>query len=143
MQVYGGLLDLTKLDIQLRMLPNVLKSIRELKPVSTPKTITSVRSLAVTLHESQFGCSLCPDICRLSDIYLTIAMTSATAERSFSAMRRLKTYLCQTMSQERLNACMLLHIHKHRTDELSVDKVARIFVNSANKRVEYFGNAAV
>jgi len=42
------------------------------------------------------------------------------------------------MSQKRLNACML--IHKDRTDEVDVHKVAKSFVNDVSERVRYFGN---
>ena len=41
-------------------------------------------------------------------IYM-IPVTTATAERSFSALRRLKTYSRSTMSKERLNHTMLLY----------------------------------
>jgi len=44
------------------------------------------------------------------------------------------------MSQKRLNACMLLSIHKDRTDEVDVHKVAKSFVNDVSERVRYFGN---
>ena len=43
-------------------------------------------------------------------------MTSATAERTFSTLRRLKNYLRSNMSQERLNHTIILHTCKDRTD---------------------------
>ena len=112
------------------------------QPSSASRTYTSVRSLSQSLKDSQYGLSLLPEVCKLCDIYLTIPMTSATAERSFSSMRRLKTYLRQTMSQERLNDCMILHIHKHRTDALCIESLARYFVQSVDKRSDYFGKTA-
>ena len=44
--------------------------------------------------------------------------TTATAERSFSSLRRLKTYLRTTMSSQRLNHLMILHVHKDSTESL-------------------------
>ena len=46
-------------------------------------------------------------------VKLTLAMpaTNAVSERSFSALRHLKTRLRSTMHQGRLNWCMLLHVH--------------------------------
>ena len=49
--------------------------------------------------------------------YTLIALKSsmpvsvATCESSFSALRRLKTYLRSTMMQKRLTHCALLHVH--------------------------------
>ena len=45
-------------------------------------------------------------------LLLTVPLSTCTAERSFSALRRLKTYLRLTMSQERLNHCAIMHIHR-------------------------------
>ena len=59
-------------------------------------------------------------------IYVTPA-TNATSERSFSAFRRIKTYLRNSMSQEQLNNVMLLHVHKQKTDELILEDVAQDF----------------
>ena len=38
-----------------------------------------------------------------------------TAERSFSALRRLKSYLRSTMGQERLNNIAILNVHNDIT----------------------------
>ena len=72
-------------------------------------------------------------------IFYTIPVTTATAERIFSALRRLKTYLRATMSQTRLNNTMLLCVHKHRTDELDIITLANSFINVNDRRRNYFG----
>ena len=54
------------------------------------------------------------EIPHLLHIALTIPVTSATAEGTFSALRRLKTFLRSSMTQPRLNHVMLLHIHKEK-----------------------------
>ncbi|CAI6351461.1 unnamed protein product [Macrosiphum euphorbiae] len=43
--------------------------------------------------------------------FLTIPTNTASCERSFSALRRLKTYLRVTMTQERLSNLVVLYIH--------------------------------
>ena len=65
-------------------------------------------------------------------------VTTATAERSFSTLRRLKTYLRSTMSQPRLNHIVLLHSHKERTDALDLIHIAKTFVSVNNRRQENF-----
>ena len=52
-----------------------------------------------------------PNIHRLLTILATLPITTASAERSFSTLRRLKTYLRSTMSSERLTSIALLNIH--------------------------------
>ena len=48
----------------------------------------------------------------LGKLILVMPATDATSERSFSALRRVKTYLRGTMRQDRLNYTMTLHTHK-------------------------------
>ena len=43
---------------------------------------------------------------------ITLPVTNAEAERSFSALKRLKTYLRSTMNQERLTGLAILAVHK-------------------------------
>lgn len=69
--------------------------------------------------------------------------TSATAERSFSCLRRLKTYLRATMSQARLNSVMVLHIHQSYTDELDLSAVAKDFISLNDNRRSLFGSCNV
>ena len=58
--------------------------------------------------------------------------TNAVSERSFSAMRRLYTYLRTNMSQNRLNNMMVLHAHKEKTDALK-------FTFRSEHRLKQFG----
>ena len=77
------------------------------------------------------------EIPRLLHIALTIPVTSATAERTFSALRRLKTFLRSSMTQPRLNHVMLLHIHKEKIDLTSI---AKDFISVSDRRRNFFGH---
>ena len=59
----------------------------------------------------------------LLQLYMTIPVTSATAERTFSVLRRMKTCFRSTMTQERLNNVMLLHIYKELTNETNLEEI--------------------
>ena len=61
--------------------------------------------------------------------------TNATSEHSFSALRRIKTYLRTTMTQMRLNSLMVLHIHSHKTDSLNLYSIADQFVGNREGRL--------
>ncbi|KAF0711333.1 Uncharacterized protein FWK35_00034325 [Aphis craccivora] len=53
-----------------------------------------------------------PSYTNILKIFLTIPTNTASNERSFSALRRLKTYLRVTMNQERLSSLAVLYIQK-------------------------------
>ena len=74
--------------------------------------------------QKEFFCQ----ICTLARLILVMPATNAASERSFSAMRRLKTYLRSTMCQSRLNHIMLLNINKQKIDDLDINTVAYEFV---------------
>ena len=58
-----------------------------------------------------------PNLFTAFQILATLPVTSCNCERSISVLRRLKTYLRSTMSQDRPNSLALLHIHR----EVEVD----------------------
>ena len=45
---------------------------------------------------------------------LTYPVSTCTAERSFSGMKRLQTHLRRTMTDERLSSLAILYIHNHK-----------------------------
>ncbi|ESN91119.1 hypothetical protein HELRODRAFT_153353, partial [Helobdella robusta] len=62
-------------------------------------------------------------------IFLTIPVTTCSSERSFSVLRRLKTYLRSTTSQQRLNHLAILHCYKERTHNLSIEDLYKEFTS--------------
>ena len=83
--------------------------------------------------------TLLSEVVLVMKLILVMPATNATSERSFSAMRRLKSYLRGTMSQERLNHLMVLHVHKDLTDDLVLTDVANEFVSKCDRRLQVFG----
>ena len=71
-------------------------------------------------------------------LIMVLPSTNAVSERSFSAIKRLKTYLRSTVKQDRLNYLLLLHVHKDRTDSLSLTHVVEQFVSSSEHRLSVF-----
>ena len=53
-----------------------------------------------------------PTIRKILIQIMVLPVTTCEAERSFSALRRIKTYLRSTMSQERLSGLALLNVHQ-------------------------------
>ena len=79
------------------------------------------------------------EVTTVMKLILVMPATNAVSERSFSAMRRVKTYLRSTMTQERLNNLMILHVHKEFTDALDLVQVANEFVRANESRLRSFG----
>jgi hypothetical protein len=82
--------------------------------------------------------ALVPHVVTLMKILITVPATSCTAERSFSALKRIKTMLRSTMLQERLNAVTMLHVHKELTDAISVEDIANEFLQANVQRHNAF-----
>ena len=54
-------------------------------------------------------------------------------------LKRVKTYLRSTTGDSRLNHLMMLHVHKDRTDALTLVDVANNFVGEKENRKQLFG----
>ena len=83
---------------------------------------------------------LIPSVIKVIKLLLVMASTSATAERSFSSMQRLKTWLRSTMKQKRLNSLAILSTHKDLTDEINFAEVGNTFVSGHEYRYNHFGH---
>ena len=57
-----------------------------------------------------------PNVIELIRNVLVPPASSVQAERSFSALRRLKTWLRSTMSESRLNSVAVCHVHRSTMD---------------------------
>lgn len=77
---------------------------------------------------------------QLVRLMLVCPVTSCTAERSFSSLRRLKTWLRTTMSQTRLNSVAVCNIHQDILDDIDIAKIAKQFAAQSDIRKGLFGN---
>ena len=105
--VYSADIKFDTLELQLAMLPTVCN-------VTTITTITDAITSAST---SEIAKSMLSGVEKLLPIYLIVPITTSTTERSFLALRKLKTHLRSSMSQERLNNIAHPRVHKFLTDE--------------------------
>ena len=93
-------------------------------------TINDVLSEIVPLKEAF------PVLVKLLQIALTVVVSTAECERSFSSLRRTKTYLRSTMSEQRLVDLAVLSIEKELSKNLSLDEVIDKFAaQDRNRRI--------
>ena len=108
----------------------ILTSSSGIERLNLQSIITYIKTLT---HEQKEYFS---EVAKILKLIPLIPATNATSERSFSALRRLKTWLCTTMSQQRVNWCMILHVHKDRTDKLSITDIADDFIGRNQSRID-------
>ena len=104
------------------------------------KRVTRIQTLCDIFNYYPSLKMLFTEVDKLLKTYLTIPVTTSTAERNFSALRRIKTYLRNSMTQARLNHCMLLHVSRNKTDELNNVEIAKEFIGRNERRRNYFGH---
>ena len=120
-------LDGLTLPIQLEMFKQTYKaeSLHEAK--------VSYRSMENAVR------SLFPQVLILLKLLLVCPVSSCECERSFSALRRLKTWLRTTMTQRRLNHISICHVHQEQLDNVNVHELAKLFVQKSEIRRGIFG----
>ena len=109
MAAYGDTdLQQYKLEAQLSLLPEVVQAMGyDTSRFDIADLLDFFQSLG-NAHKL-----LLSEICTLGKLMLVMPATNAvSSERSFSALKRVKTYLHSTTGEDRLNHLMLLHVHK-------------------------------
>uniref|UniRef100_A0A7N0RB74 HAT C-terminal dimerisation domain-containing protein n=1 Tax=Kalanchoe fedtschenkoi TaxID=63787 RepID=A0A7N0RB74_KALFE len=108
---------------------------------------SELKVLQVTLHSDCISSLKILEFVKVADCYpnvviayrilLTVPVTVASAERSFSKLKLLKTYLRSSMSQDRLNDLRILSIEKDMFDNIDYDTLVNDFA-SKNARINNF-----
>ena len=76
---------------------------------------------------------------RLSQIAVTIPVSSAACERCFSTLKRIKTYLRNSMTDSRLSSLGMLSIESERAKSLNMTTFVDVFAaNHKNSRIHLF-----
>ena len=86
---------------------------------------------------------LFPHVEQLLRLLLLLPVSSASSERSFSGLRRLKSWLRTTMTQQRLNHIAVPHTHLEELDALDTTTILSEFVSASDIRSSIFGHYRV
>ncbi|XP_025192119.1 zinc finger MYM-type protein 1-like [Melanaphis sacchari] len=84
-----------------------------------------------------------PSITIALEIFLSLPATSCTAERSFSTLRRVKTWLRSTTCEERLNGLCMLSVHRERINirkEKFIEQLIIRFAIEQPRRLQFLFN---
>ena len=78
-----------------------------------------------------------PNIHLLLKVLATLPVSTASPERVFSKLERKLTAICSTMSEERLEALVLLQAHRDRVVAMSVEDIIDKFAGSGSRRLQF------
>lgn len=90
--------------------------------------VTSLYEMRKFLQSDSSVRSLLTEATKCIKLLRTVPVSTSTAERSFSALRRLKSYLRTTMTQRRLNSIAVLNAHQEILDDLDLRPLVNDFV---------------
>lgn len=90
----------------------------------------SVREVADLLFIDNFSlaCSI-PNVCTAYLLFLTLPVTVATAERTFSKLKLIKNYLRSSISQERLSGLSILSVECDIAKSIDLSEVIQTFAS--------------
>ena len=126
---FEGDYDANSIEAELPLLPAIFQC----HPINFEDIVQTFQSIS---REKRL---LMKNIACIIKIILTNGATSATPERSFSMLRRIKTWMRSRMSQKRLNSLSIIYCHKSILDELPLVDVANEFVGVQPDRQNSFG----
>lgn len=78
-----------------------------------------------------------PNLVLSLKLFLTICVSVASCERSFSKMKLIKNYLRSTMSDSRLSSLAILTIEHEATQNIDFDEVISSFASMKARRVKF------
>ena len=74
-----------------------------------------------------------PEVCKIYSIAVAIPISTCSAERSFSALKRIKTRLRSTTTQERLEDLLMMSVERKILPSLSCDSIIDDFARSSSE----------
>ena len=91
--------------------------------------LISIAGICKPLRENRAIFDRAPNFISALKTYIVLPGSTCEAERSFSTLRRLKTYLRSTITQQCLNDLTVLTTHRNETEALDLNEVVTEFVS--------------
>ena len=118
-------------DIDGQILADELDGLKSLLPLVVAK---KPHQLLQYMHENKLT-DVFPNTCIVLRILLTIPVTVASGERSFSKLKLIKTYLGSTMTQERLSSLAVLSIEQEVAKTLDYTSLIDSFASAKARKI--------
>ena len=134
----SSLVDKDALKIQLDDLPTIL-GLYNIEQKTKITEVTQISTIAEIFNAMPSAKKQCSEVHKLIMLYYTVPLASASCERTFSCMRRLKTWLRSNSGENHLNNIMFANIEKQYLDMVNINQVACEFSQANERRIKYFG----
>ncbi|XP_060966733.1 uncharacterized protein LOC133035065 [Cannabis sativa] len=126
--------DFTEYEmVQLRTQFEHFAHIRELPDFNVLATISDLCQWLVKTRKAE----IFPIVYKVITLILTLPVSTATTERSFSAMNIVKTTLRNKMEDEFLSDCLLVYIEREIAKKFSIDSLIDDFRDMQERRSMY------
>lgn len=99
------------------------------------KSVADLAKMLIVNHPAVT--STFSEVCTAFLLFLTLPVTVATAERSFSKLKLIKNYLRSTMGQDRLSGLAMLSIENDRAKKLDIGRIVDDFAERKARRVPF------
>ncbi|XP_055874546.1 uncharacterized protein LOC129924311 [Biomphalaria glabrata] len=119
-------IDGTELFVEISDCSMLLKT----RPDATPSSPLELLSFIIS-----YGNDIFPNLRIALQIMLTISVSVASCERSFSKLKIILTYLRASMGRERLSDLVLLSIEKELVETINFDDVIDNFASARSRKV--------
>ena len=130
-------IDIQRLKAKVHMICDFLKSVINTNQIKL-KHIIKISTICEILTSCNVGRQMFREFDKLIKLYLTLPVTIANAERPFSTLSRLKTVLRNSVTQSRLNQCLIENIYNEKLDEVDPYQIMSKFIASNNNRQAFF-----
>lgn len=98
--------------------------------------IQTIKDLALFIVKNDFCTTYC-DVITACIIYISLPVTVATAERSFSKLKLIKNYLRNSMGQDRLSNISILNIERNVTNQVDLEKMISTFADLKTRKKNF------
>ena len=116
--------------LQTVMIATMLRD--EIVKISTIKDLAELLFIKYSTISSSFS-----EVLTALFLFLTLPVTVATAERSFSKLKIIKNYLRSSTGQERLHNLSLLGIEAKLAKQMEIKDVIRDFANMKSRKMNF------
>lgn len=125
-------INLSKLSVQLLQWKDLVK-LKGIKVANAVDAVNVLQELDVITR------SLFSEVEKVAVLVCATPISVANAERSFSCLRRLKTWLRSSMTQARLSQLALLTVHSEMLDMIVTENLMKEFIQKTAERRLTFG----